>query len=124
MSKKYLERAAADGRLAACPEWLQTGRKVFYWRECLCRDDLCPESVTAACPINRGAGELDPIARGCARKHPVLEAADVWSVAVYFTAHGPEWSINDMPAVPDRLVRKIFFATAAEARKARPREVL
>ena len=124
MSKRYLKQAAADRRLAVCPEWLQHGRTVWYWRECLCLDELCPDSVTTCCPINNGFRPGDPAALACARQHPQLENTMVWSVCAYFTPRGVEWSVNDLPGVPDHMMRKVFFPCRADALAQRPREVI
>lgn len=124
MSRKYMERATREGRVALLPEWLQPGREVWYWRESLCDEDGCLDMGTVACPLNAGAVWFDDVARECSRQHPILEKLTVWSAAAYFTPRGVEWVINDLPAVADVCLRGAFFRTRAEAVKARPREVM
>lgn len=124
MSKKYLERAAREQRVAVLPEWLQEGRTVWYWRETLCGDDLCPDSVGVCCPINHSLSWNDPAVLSCARQHPVLQRTEIWGVLVMFTPRGMQWVINDLAPVDDRYMREVFFASEKEARKRRPREVV
>lgn len=119
MGKKQLEKADREHRVAVLPGWLTEGRKIWYWRETLCTEDLCPDMVSGACPLNRGVAWNDQAAVACAIRHPVVERMTVWSVACYFTPRGIEWSINELPAVADRDLRRVFFPTreAAEARR-------
>lgn len=123
MSRRYMERATREGRVALLPEWLQVGREVWYWHESLCDDNGCADMVTAACPINKGAVWYDDEARECARRHPSLEKTTVWSVCSYFTPKGVMWSVNELPAVADLFLRGAYFRTRAEALKNRPKEV-
>lgn len=123
MSRRYMERATREGRVALLPEWLQVGRPVWYWRESLCDDDGCPDMVTAACPLNAGAAWIDEEARECSQRHPVLEKSTVWSACAYFTPRGVEWSVNELPAVADVHLRSAFFRSREEALKFRPKEV-
>lgn len=120
MSKRYIQKATREGRVALLPEYLQEGREVWYWRESLCEEDECPDGAGSCCPLNHGMAWSDPAVIECRRQHPVLEKCTVWSAAAAFTPRGVEWSINDLPAVPDRHLRSAFFSTRAEALKNRP----
>ena len=124
MSKKYLEKATREGRVALLPEFLQAGREVWYWRESLCDEDGCPDMVTVACPLNAGAVWYDDAARECSRQHPVLEKLTIWSAGAFFTPRGVEWVINELPAVPDWHLRNAFFTTRAEALRNRPGRIV
>ena len=123
MNRKQLEEAARDYRVAVLPEYLQPGSRVWYWRESLCEDDLCMDSVTPACPLNRGFRWYDAEARSCAMAHPALEETTVWSIQAAFTAQGVEWIVNDLPAVADCRVRSSFHPSREEAEACRPGRV-
>ena len=91
MGKKYLQRAAGEGRVAILPEFLQEGREVWYWRETLCDDELCLDMVGPTCPMNRineHIGPHDPEAIRCAMMHPVLDCMEIWHVTAAFTPRG------------------------------------
>lgn len=120
MSKKHVKNAARDGRVAVLPGFLQEGREVWYWRELLCQDDLCPDCVSSVCPLNAGYRFTDPETVKCCRDHPVLDKMEVWSVAAQFTPSGVEWIINDLPGVDDRALRAVYFPSRAEAIRHRP----
>ena len=124
MSRKYMEKATREGRVALCPEWLQPGQDVWYWRESLCDDDGCPDMVKSVCPMNNGFRWFDDVARDCACQHPVLEKTTVWSCQAAFTPRGVEWIINDLPAVADYRLRSAFFTTRDAALQARPGRVV
>lgn len=124
MSKRYMQQATREGRVALLPEWLQVGRRVWYWRECLCDDDGCPDMVTTSCPLNNGFAWCDEEARDCSLQHPILEETMIWSVAAYFTPRGIEWVINDLPAVADFRLRSAFFKDKTAALLARPGRVV
>lgn len=119
-----LEDAVRSGRAAFPPAWLTVGQTVWYWRETSCPDNPCMYMVTPECPLNRGVRWYEEEAIRCARKHPELARETVWSLCAYFTPNGVEWSGNDMPAVHERYVRRVYFSTRAEAEKVRPREVV
>ena len=119
-----MEKAARERRVAVLPEWLTEGSRVWYWRETLCGDDLCPDMVTSICPINKGKTWNDPTVMTCARRHPELECTEIWSAAAYFTPRGIEWCINEGVAVPDEELRRIFFPTREAAQKHRPEVIL
>ena len=124
MSKRYLMQAAREDRVAVLPASLQVGREVWYWRELLCGDDICPDGVTSSCPLNHGIPWYDDAARECARQHPSLEHTTIWSVAAYFTPRGIEWAVNDLPAVADCHLRRSFFRTREEAEAMRPGRIV
>lgn len=119
-----MQEAAREGRLGLCPAWLRVGRQIWYWRESLCDDDGCMDMVTSACPLNNGIAWYEDPARECSRQHPVLEQTTVWSVGCYFTPRGPEWVINDLPAVADVRLRNAFFLTREDAEANRPGRVV
>ena len=120
-----MEKAAREGRVALLPEWLQVGREVWYWRECLCGgDDLCADGVTSCCPLNNGIPWYDEVARDCACQHPILEKTTIWSAAACFTPRGVEWIINELPAVSDYRLRSAFFLTKQAALDSRPGKVV
>ena len=124
MSKRYMEKATREGRVALLPEYLQVGQEIWYWRESLCDDDGCPDMVTSCCPLNNGIQWYEDTARECSRQHPVLEHATIWSVSACFTPRGVEWVVNDLPAVADVHLRRAFLTTKDEALRQRPEEVL
>ena len=124
MKRKEIDVAVREGRAAILPEWLQPGREVWYWRESLCDEDGCLDMVTVACPINAGFRWHEEEVRSCARQHPVLEKAEIYSVFASWSERGVEWIINGLPAVPDCLFRESFFVSEAEARRHRPGEVV
>ena len=119
MSKKD-KRPGGDELVAVLPPYLQEGREVWYWRELLCQDDLCPDSMSSVCPINQGRRWSDPETIGCRRDHPVLDRMEVWSVTAAFTRRGIELSINELPGVDGRALRAVYFPTRAEAIRHRP----
>ena len=124
MSKKYLERATREGRVALLPEFLQPGREVWYWRESLCEEDGCPDMDSFACPLAASFSWHDEEARACARQHPVLEKGEIWDVRAVFTGQGVEWIVNDLPPVPDWRLRSAFFTSKTDAMRHRPGEVV
>lgn len=124
MKRKEIDSAVREGRAAILPEWLQVGRTVWYWRECLCDEDGCMDMVTVACPINAGYHWYEPEVCRCARQHPVLEKSEIYSVYASFSERGVEWIVNGLPAVPDCLFRESFFVSEIEARRHRPGEVV
>ena len=124
MKRKEIDVAVREGRAAILPEWLQPGREVWYWRESLCDEDGCMDMVTVACPINAGFHWHEEEVRTCARQHPVLEKAEIYSVFASFSERGVEWIVNGLPAVPDWRLRDAFFVSEAEARRHRPGEVV
>ena len=124
MIRRYIERATREGRVALLPEWLRIGSEVWYWRESLCDDDCCADMDTLSCPLSAGFQWFEPEARSCARQHPVLEKGTVYSVAAVFTERGVEWSVNDLPPVPDWRLRGAFFTGKADAMRNRPGEVV
>ena len=124
MSKRYLQQAAREDRVAILPAYLTVGSKVWYWRELLCGDDICPDGVTAECPLNRGVPWYEDEARDCACRHPTLESSTIWSVGSYYTPRVIEWAINDLPAVADCYLRRSFFRTREEAEAMRPGRVV
>ena len=125
MSKKYLKRAAHDGRMAVLPEFLTEGKKIWYWRECLCEEgEICMDAVTSLCPLNNGIDWDDDVARRCASVHPQLEETEIWSVAAFFTPRGIEWVINDLPGVAECNLRSAFFSTQEAAIRERPRRIV
>ena len=123
MSKKYLERAAREGRVAVQPEWLQEGRTVWIWRSILCDEELCPDSVGSACPLNGKAYPWSLEARKCARTHPVLDKLDVWSVAAHFEPRGLTWAINDEIIIPDACLREAVWPSERAAKAHRPEAI-
>lgn len=126
MGKKYLQAAAREGRVAVLPAWIQEGRTVWYWRETLCDDDLCPDMVGPSCPMNRMHGAArygDPEARGCARLHPVLDSMELWSVAAQFTPRGIVWALNEDTEISDAWLRLAVFPSKEEALQHRPRRI-
>ena len=122
--RKSIKSAVREGRAAFCPEWLQVGRDVWYWRESLCEDDGCPDMVTSSCPLNNGICWYEDAARECSRQHPVLEHLTVWGVAAYFTRRGVEWVVNDLPAVADCRLGSAFYTSRAAAEANRPGRVV
>ena len=123
MSKKYIEKAARDGRVAVLPEWLQEGRTIWYWREILCDDELCMDMVSPVCPLNRTREKIrprDPEAIECARLHPVLDSMELWAVGADFTPRGVVWRLNDDLQIHDVWLRRAVFPTKAEALQHRP----
>ena len=124
MSKKYMQQATREGRVALLPEWLQVGRRVWYWRESLCDDDGCPDMVTSSCPLNNGFASCDEPARDCSQQHPFLEETMVWSAGAYFTPRGIEWVINDLPAVADCRLRSAFFTSRKTALENKPGRII
>lgn len=123
MSRRYMERATREGRVALLPEWLAPGREVWYWHESLCDGNGCMDMVSASCPLNSGSAWYDDDARDCARRHPSLEKTTIWSVCAHFTTRGVMWSVNDLPAVADLFLRSAYFRTRKEALENRPKEV-
>ena len=123
-AKKNMERATREGRVALLPPTLQVGSEVWYWRESLCDEDGCLDMASSCCPLNHGIPWFEDEARECARQHPILEHATVWSACSYFTPRGVEWSINGLPAVSDCHLRNTFFASREEAVKNRPGRVV
>ena len=121
--RSTLEDAVRSGRAALPPHWITVGQTVWYWSETACLEEPCAAMVTSECPLNRGVRWYEEEVIRCARKHPSLQRTTVWQLCAYFTPNGVEWSVNDMPAVHERYVRKVYFSTRAEAEKVRPREV-
>ena len=122
MSKKCIQKAAGEGRVAVLPEWLQEGRRVWLWRECFCDDgDLCEDSVTPACPLNSFSGRPDvgTTAR-CARYHPQLDSTTVWAVSAEFTPKGIFWMINEAYRIRDCFLREAVFPSREAAQARRP----
>ena len=124
MSKKYIQKATREGRVALLPEWLREGCRVWYWRESFCGDDCCSDMVTSCCPLNNGHRMGDAAARECARQHPVLEEAVIWSVGAFFKPGEIYWSVNELDGVPDRRLRESFFPSRKEALKNKPGRVV
>lgn len=123
MGKKYLQAAAREGRVAVLPEWLTEGRTVWYWREILCDDELCPDMVGPSCPMNdahRHIGPRSPEALACARLHPVLDSMELWSVAAQFTPRGIVWNLNDALEISDTWLRVAVWPTKLAALQHRP----
>lgn len=126
MSKKYIQKAAREGRVAVLPEWLCEGRIVWYWREILCDDELCPDMVGPSCPINdahRHIGPRSPEALECARLHPVLDSMELWAVSAQFTPRGVVWAFNEDTEISDAWLRLAVFPTKEEALQHRPRRI-
>ena len=119
-----IERLISESRLAILPDWLQEGRTVWFWRECYCFDkDLCPDSVTPVCPFNSmGLRDKEKI-RQCARRHPVLDSTEIWSVSAVFERSGVSWCINDAYTVKDCLLRGAFFPSRIDALEHKPEVV-
>lgn len=126
MSKKYIEKAARDGRVAVLPEWLKEGATVWYWRELLCDDELCPDMVGPSCPMNSlhgRHGPHSPEALECARMHPTLDSMEVRRVTAEFTPQGVTWCINDSFEVPAYWLRRAVFTSKAKALQHRPERI-
>jgi len=122
MGKKYLERAARDGRVAILPEFCTEGREIWYWRECWCTDgDGCMDMVSSSCPRNAlRRPDADTMAR-CARHHPVLDRTTIWAVqAEFYRNGGIVWVINDAIFIRDAFLRSAVFPTREEALQHRP----
>lgn len=122
MSERYMKAAAKDGRLAVLPVYLQVGRTVWYWRECLCDDDGCPDGAGSCCPLNHDLPWNDPAVLECERQHPVLDQMQVHSVWASFTPRGIEWTVNGL-TVAECWLRQAFFPSEAAARRARPERI-
>lgn len=122
VSKKYIEKAARDGRVAVCPEWMTEGKTVWFWRETFCDDELCLDEVGPSCPINslRHVRAGDPEARRCARMHPVLESVEIWDVVARFDPRGVLWVINDGYEIRDSVLRGAVFPSRQSALAHRP----
>ena len=123
MGKKYLQRAAGEGRVAILPEFLQEGRAVWYWRETLCDDELCLDMVGPTCPMNRlneHIGPHDPEAIRCAMMHPVLDSMEIWHVTAAFTPRGIVWCLNDAVEISDVWLRRSVFPSKVLALANRP----
>lgn len=123
MKDKRLEQAARDHRVAVLPEWLQRGREVWYWRECLCEDDGCMDMTSVVCPLNRGEPWYGDDARLCSSLHPVLDHSTIWDVSAAFTPRGVEWIINDLEPVADCRLRQVFYEDMGEAMANKPGRV-
>ena len=126
MSKKYIEKAAREGRVAVLPAWLAEGKTVWYWREVFCEDELCPDMVGPSCPMNRlreHIGPHSPQAIECARLHPTLDSMELWRVSAAFTPRGVVWALNDAYEIPDVWLRMAVFPTKAEALQHRPTRI-
>lgn len=121
MGKKYVERAARDGRVAILPEFCTEGREIWYWRECWCTDgDGCMDMVSSSCPQNSlRRPDADTMAR-CARHHPVLDRTTVWAVSAEFDRRGILWVINDAIQIRDAFLRAAVFPSRDAALAHRP----
>ena len=118
-------RAAAEGRLAILPEWMQEGRQIWLWRECFCDGtDLCPDSVTRLCPLNSMRRPDSETCARCARHHPQLDTATVWAVSAVFEPRGIVWCINEAYEIRDSLLRESVFPSREEALRHRPEEIV
>ena len=95
MDTLYLKAADRDGRAAVLPKRLTPGNTVWVWDQIYCREELCPDACTVACPVNAGADYFGDTVCRCRRNHPVLRSVEVQYVCCYFTDRGQEWIIND-----------------------------
>ena len=123
MSRKYAKKAAREGRVAILPEFLQEGRVVWYWREILCDDELCPDMVGPSCPMNdlhRSVRARSPEALACARLHPVLDSMELFSVLAQFTPRGIVWRLNDAVEISDAWLRSAVWPSKLSALQHRP----
>ena len=121
-----IDELVIQGRAAVLPEWLQEGREIWFWRETYCYEgDLCTDSITPVCPYNRRGRIREPEeVLQCARRHPLLTKADVWSVSASFEPLGIFWTINECYTVRDNMLRLAFFPTQADALDHKPEVIL